>query len=132
MTLDDVMRELRQLQREVAARPVRLPAPATSGIWRAQVTAIGDNTLTCEIDGVEITVARPERQRRTHYEGGGTYTYSTAQARTASGDTEQITEAYVVGDYVYVARVANGTGVDGADWIDINSDGRAWAEDIPA
>lgn len=106
-----------------------------SGIYSAEVTAIGDNTLTCflvgDVDEEPITVARPFGLRRTDYEGGD-YTYVNAQERTHTEDetTEKVTPSYAVGNLILVTRPANGTGVNGVEWIDLNNSGRAWAEEV--
>jgi hypothetical protein len=84
-----------------------------------------------------VYVARPYLLRRTIWSGatrnGVTYTYSANQTRSASTGgtaiTEKVTPSYQAGDVIIgVVRVGGGVGVDGVDWVDLNLDGRAWAE----
>lgn len=81
---------------------------------------------------VDISVLKPWTLRRTPFDGltvnGVSYAYAGADVRVAtSGDdseTQYITQDYFIGAVIYVQE----TNEPGADVIDVNVDGRAWAK----
>jgi len=109
---------------------------------RCKVLEINADTLTCERDviGDTITVAKPYSLQRTPFDmktiNGVYYEYLTNQTRTAANatasETQEIspsydgTTGYSPGNVVYARWVSNGTDIEGVNYIDINSDARAW------
>jgi len=102
---------------------------------------------TAETDSPRTRIAVPYLLRRTPFDGLSrnaiSYTYTSDTERTATDaddDTEsqQITPDYVAGDIIYAVRAPQGgTGVTitnaagdtvALEWLDLNADGRAWAQ----
>ena len=128
---------------------------ASSAVKMFRVITIADDSfVAAESDGVtdsstQVTIAKPYKLRRTPFHGMtlaftfGTTAYSIAYAYTAVGyrtatilapvaqagsERQAIIPLYRAGaDLIFAATSENGTGVTGADWIDLNADGRAWA-----
>ncbi len=124
---------------------------------RALVTAVHGDYYDCTIDGSAVQVAKPWKLRRNPFNGTTisytdeqgrtysiTYTYFGADSSTSSlrrslavvstGDpfieTQVVIPRIKTGfDYIDVIESSNGTGVSGVDFIDINSDGRAWCRE---
>lgn len=107
------------------------------------------NSVDAQVDPAVIHVsslyyiAKPERHRPSILtRGGHTYVYTTDFERTdtlgGNAETQVLTPDYVAGDFLYAMRVSNMTGVfydplGGAalapvEWIQVNVDGRAWAQ----
>ena len=90
--------------------------------------------------GDTVNVTKPYSLQKTPFDGktvgGVTYSYTNNQCRTAtssSGSEVQVVSppylvksGYSEGDVVYIRWVSNGTNVVGAEYIDVNSDARAW------
>lgn len=100
------------------------------------ITAINDTYLECDKDGAAIKVAKPWGLRKdVEFPIGPTYTYHTAQYRTATegAETEEqyITPSYQVGEELLVRRLPSSRINDDDDqmivWIDENLIGRCWA-----
>lgn len=111
-----------------------------------KITAVDGDFLECVrfMDGTVSTttviyVARPYLLRRSLTSWNGiSFTYTNDQNKTATqgatSETWLVTPEYVVNDIIYAARVPNGTGLTNdlgrrIDWVDLNVDGRAWAEE---
>lgn len=106
---------------------------------RAKFVSEADNTIQATIlrpdgtDGQTVTVAKQHHLRRSTYDGqtidGVTYTYADANTRSATDgedtETQTITPAYSATEQLTIERLANGTGVASADWIEATS--RQWA-----
>lgn len=97
----------------------------------------GDSMICWDANSQNITVAKPYLLRRTPFDGltrsGISYAYSSDIARTATLDatteSQVIVPSFVTGDLLFVAdEISGGTGVDGVSLIDLNVDGRAWAQ----
>lgn len=116
---------------------------------RFRVVSLETDYLVCnewngiEQGGVEILVAMPYLLRRSPFDGLSrnqiAYSYLSDSTRTASGaageETQVITPSYVSDDEIVALKnVSGGVGVIGPDdpleWIDINVDARAWAEQV--
>jgi hypothetical protein len=117
-------------------------------VRRFRVVSVETDYLYCNTwDGVDqgdapVKVALPYLLRRTPFDGktrnGITYTYTGDVTRLADDgsntETQVMVPSYVAGDEVYAIR--NVTGTSGVrdennvpmDWLDINVDARAWAE----
>lgn len=115
-----------------------------------------DDYITCrEFDGTtegssDVLIAKPYDIRVTGWDnqiigynlepiiGGGvvfvTYSKLTSTYRTASRpdkplEYQAIRPFYVAGkSIIFAIKPSNGTGVTGCDWIDLNTDGRAFAK----
>jgi len=95
-----------------------------------------DDCLVCEDPkGVTRYVAKPYMLQRTPFDGetidGVSYVYSTASARTADGDAQEVTPPYVFDgtEKILVARIKQGSmrvGPRKVEWVDLNTCGRDW------
>ena len=116
-------------------------------VKRMRVEAVHNDYIVCrEWDGVTLgqsfSVAKPFRLRRTPFDGvaitydDGTvisYQYSSSFQRVATSgalvETQVITPEFNIGfDEIHALKLEDETGVAGADWLDLNTDGRAWAQ----
>lgn len=122
-----------------------------TNIRRAVINDTDDDILICqELDindnpiGDEIDIAKAYKLQRTPWDGttivayGGQsieYTYTDEFVREAeliggsfAGDkqTEIVVPAYGDGDIILFTQPANGTGIAGVSFQDLNADGRAW------
>jgi len=118
-----------------------------------KVVSVQADYLVCNpYDGIEAGtdaayVALPYLLRRSPFDGtmraGITYTYTSNIQRTASDgsdtETQVIVPSYEVGDLIFAVQgVTRGTAAESTDaanitkpldWLDLNTDGRAWAKD---
>lgn len=125
-------------------------------IWRAagggkveqfRFKTMGADTITCVrwdgvTEGVSVVIYKPWLLRRTPFDGKTrvlqtdripptitvSYVYSSPSKRTKSAgdiaETQYITPAYTVDDVIYAVPCDQLAGF----YLDINADGRAWAE----
>lgn len=112
------------------------------------VVSVEGDYLVCNpvtANGVDVTVekniAKPYLLRRTPFDdssrNGISYTYTSDITRTADDGSETenqvIVPSYVAGDLIFVSNVLPNTAVTVAGTelklLDLNSDGRAWAEE---
>ena len=110
-----------------------------------RVVSCDDEYLTCHVydwtteGATSIYVAKPPALRKSQYNGitrnSITYTYVSAQQRTASdgtnSQTEVIVPSYQDDDVIFAMRADTGVFDSGGApvvWQDINDWGRAWAE----
>jgi hypothetical protein len=123
---------------------VRMGGGAATGVLRLRFKNMDGDYLNCVTwDGTDegtqtIKIAKPYLLRRTPFDGqtrnGVSYVYSDAITRQATKGEDTITETvvpvYVLDDELYgISAPAGGTGVAAApDYLDLNLDGRAWAE----
>lgn len=118
-------------------------------IRQFKITEVFGDHLECVpwdgvAEGAAIAfVARPPTLRASAA-GRGSITYTgvatDGQTRTASDgvdtETQIVIPSYLVGDVIYAVRnVVGGTGVTreagvAVGWLDLNVDGRQWAEDV--
>ena len=106
----------------------------TAVVAAATITAIGADTVTCTINGVSESVAKPLCFQETYY-GGQTFTYPNGEAitytvtgsdadqkRTANNGTytvtQRVTPQYFVGEVLTVFTTSDG-------WADLGS-GKSW------
>ena len=117
-------------------------------VAQVQLTALGRDLNMCKLflngvaSGEAFPVAKPQLLRHladTTTRNGITYTRVNAQQRTATNgtvtETHVVSPAYVVGDVFYAesnllegpikALDSTGTLID-CDWVDQNTDARAW------
>ena len=93
------------------------PISGTVAIERGTVTSESTNTLTVSLaSSGTTTVAKPFILR------GSTST------RTVSGEAQEILPTYSSGSVIAANVGATHTGITGVSWIDLNVDGRMWAE----
>jgi hypothetical protein len=129
----------------------RLPThPGGVLVQQMKIVSVDGDFLVCHTwDGTTegtdaIKVARPYLLRRTPFDGASrgsiSYVYVDDQQRTSSKSgeddiTEYVTPNYLAADVIYaIVNHRGGTGVvdDGSlavGWVDLNVDGRAWAQD---
>lgn len=128
-----------------ALRIKRIPPGTVEGapieIKRLKVTAVLDDTLTCTgLDGADVgtefVVAKPFRLRKTPFHnktiGGRAYVYQSATNRTVRVGTileaQEIIPLFNLNfDEIHVIDATGISGLAGVKWIDLNTDGRAWA-----
>lgn len=117
-----------------------------------QVKTVNQNTLYCyDSDDNVVTVAKPYKLRQKPFHNktidGLTYSYGSGIQRTVEDsedeETQIITPCYIVrddnydGDEIYAIRIkqdmvginADDEGEDSIEWLDLNLDGRAWANE---
>lgn len=100
------------------------PGAASEGaVQRMQVIAEANDTVLCfDTTGNAVDVAKPFRFRG-----------DTGQ-RLSNGEAQELVEPYVVGQFILAIKdILGGTNAIGsngqfAEWMDINVDGRMWAE----
>lgn len=123
----------------VLARPAKGGGGGDGRAQAFRVQSVAADTLICRswdgsAQGIEdVVVAKPPLLRQAVIDGqvrdGVTITWVNATTATATdgADTEtwKITLSYEPGDIIYAVRAP--TGVSGASWQDINTDGRTWA-----
>lgn len=150
--LKDISVELAQSQdRDLADNVTTGGGTSTASGIRALVKSINADSLTCAIldeDGGEgdlVLVARDQELQRTPFDGnsvgGITYAYSDNVTRTATLDEDETVQAiqeiyplYVV-DFteIWISEAADGTGLSGVNYFDMNTAGRAWVKTgVPA
>lgn len=110
-------------------------------IFRFQVTAELDDSITGRlisggiISGAVTLIAKPRHLRKGLFDGEEvndieyTYINDTTRIVLANGAryVEELNTPYVADDTIVVAqKVGNGTDVAGANYLDINSEGRHW------
>lgn len=98
--------------------------------------------LSCtNVGGGVVNVAKPYMLRRSSFDGktvdGVSYSYTAANARTASADGEDDESQVITPDYFEdekIIAVRHSTGVYGANseikWEDLNTAGRCWAMEL--
>ncbi len=140
----------REQARRGVTQPLRTDDRAGAGgasVTRMVIQAVGMEHLTCrkltwnadtnedEVGEDDIYVARPYQLRnRTWTREGRTYTPAGPNHRTVNGqDEEVLTHWYVAGDEIHTVRVRGGSGLrdpmgEPIGWVDVNTDGRMWAE----
>ena len=141
---NDLITRLERLEARILGSAQQPTVPATLVAFKI-VDVQGDYLNCNRFQGgtVQMTtvvpIAKPYllRQSLTAW-NGLTFTYTDSQNKTASDGSNPdedwtVTPEYVVGDIIYCARVANGTGLlttanVGIRWVDLNVEGRAWAE----
>ena len=119
-------------------------------VVRALLKAVGADTWTAQLDSGELVqVAKPWTLRKTPFhnqtitytdEDGATYTAlfvfssTSNRKRTVTINGGEVIEIQVIiprpnfnTDYIWIAP-CNETGVQEADYIDLNVDGRSWAK----
>lgn len=131
----------------IVAEAVQAVSSAPASIRRFLIREMHDDYILCdEVNGdVGIFVAKPWRLRRTPFDGqtltyqdenaanyNVSFAYSNPIKRTATigttTETQTVVPRYEINqDYIFGTEAENGTGVNGADIIDLNVDGRAWA-----
>lgn len=123
-----------------SVRQIVSAAASPGSVKIVTVVTVLSDYISCETETGLINVAKPYLLRGSLTSRAGiTYTYSgtDAQARTADNgaDTEdqEMLPAWIADDQIIAARVVGGTGITDADdadiqWIDLNVDGRHWAE----
>lgn len=141
--LNDMQDRISRLERLMPSIPSRVPKSGSGGgsgeVRIVTVTAVGDDTLTCDYNGQTMTVNKPYELQRTPFDvalinyldedfivGSVEYDYSSAHSREATisgGDTisERVIPAYIQDGKILVIRI-------GTEWYDMNVGARAWAE----
>jgi len=143
--------------RQTVSAPLSAGAPGKSSkqgpiVAQFKVVSVEDDFLVCnDYDGlaasdVTTLVAKPYLLRRTPFDlltrDGVEFIYGDAVERIAfdgegTSETQRITPSYVAGDIIYAVRnIVGKTDVDDTDtesddkldWLDLNVDGRSWAE----
>lgn len=110
----------------MAARIVALSAAGTLGAGE-----LADDWLHVEVleTAERLDVLKPYTLRPSVTSRAGvSFTYASAQARTATQDAtsqdQALTPSYAIGDEITIAPLAR---TDGVVWRDCNDDGRQWA-----
>jgi len=127
---------------------IPIAKPSQPGTVRAySLVSVGNDTCTCTDTetGESVQIAKPIRLRRTGWHGqtvtlndgnGASYqasfNYLSAVKRTVQIGSyieyQVIVPGYQPGvDIIFASISENGTGLDGVDLIDLNTEGRAWA-----
>lgn len=143
---NDLDTRIKRLEGELFGGAQAGTVPANAVAFK--IATIQGDYLTCnrfQRGSVQMTtnvfVAKPYllRQSLTAW-NGLTFTYTDSQNKTASDGSNPdedwtVIPEYVSGDIIYCARVGNGTGLlagsVGIRWVDLNVEGRAWAQ-VPA
>lgn len=136
-------------QRMGGSRPVN--PESLSKVQQFKVVSVQGDYLVCNpydslaaATNQTVLVAKPYLLRQTPFDGssrdGVTYTYTDGTQRSADDgsetETQLITPSYVSGDIIYAIRNISGK-TDTYDtlsliieWLDLNVDGRSWAEQV--
>lgn len=117
-------------------RNARTPPIGTLQIGAGQAAVgcqiIGVNLDTLEVKmgtHIQVLVAKPWVMRSDHViHDGHIFTNHGLNTRTANGTTSQeIVPKYLINDHLFIMPVKN-SGLPGVKWIDLNVDGRMWAD----
>ena len=154
--LREMRAEIDRLRQMVGTQPSQYARGAAGGSTSVTIrpfiiksAGAGDYVQAYTWDGTTqgsstIVIARPYLLRKTPFNGktvhGIEYTYlSSVWRRAVYGDEQEyqvIVPAYNVGDMIYALSIANaylkdpgGSTLSGCTWLDVNVDGRAWAEE---
>ncbi len=150
--LRDTARRLSQQEerRQGVTQPLRTDdrvGPGTAAVQRMVIQSVANEWLVCrtlrwnadvnedETGTDDIYVARPYLLRnRVWSREGRSYTPASPNHRLVNGQDEEIlTHVYVGGDEIHAVKVRGGSGLldpmgEPIGWVDVNTDGRMWAE----
>lgn len=125
-----------------------------TSVLRCLVKSVNANTLTVSLlenfsnaeTGDSFDVAKPFELQKDSFDGltiqNVTYTYMDSQYRTATRDSDSLTESHIIipayipdSSIIFIMPVSNGAGsvedLSEIFWIDLNASGRAWAVGQP-